>query len=315
VRAEHVVLAGNVHLGAIVQTIADTLVPVTAFTGVTQPLGNRLPLAMTFGGAVSCSRHASHQYRIVGHDRLLWSGHASGVAGWTRKALERTIRATYPQLGPVQFEQFWPADMGFAVHGMPQIGEVHRGVWLASALGAQGLNTSAMAGSLIARAIVERDDTWRRFLPFELVWAGGRSGRTVARTVAWWWRQSDAIRAFAARRREEFQRKRLEKKSAGSGTAGGEFLGTLEAQVLGARSLASKSLAGISLASRSLANKFTANRIPSGYDPVAAVKRMLKNSFAADDRPIDAPEALPASGPDDGGPDEARRHPGTAAPD
>ena len=36
-----------------------------------------------------------------------------------------------------------------------------------------GINTTAMAGNIIARAIAEGDDTWRLFVPFELVWAGG----------------------------------------------------------------------------------------------------------------------------------------------
>jgi gamma-glutamylputrescine oxidase len=280
VRADHVVLAGNVHLGGIVRTIADTLVPVTAFTGVTQPLGKRLALAVAFGGAVSHSRHAGHHYRIIGHDRLLWTGRASGGARWARKSFERAIYATFPQLGPVQFEHFWPAETGFAVHGMPQIGEVQRGVWLASAFGAQGLNTSAMAGNLIARAIVERDDSWRHFLPFELVWAGGRAGRAVARTAAWWGRQRDAARALTARKREELQRKR-EKKAPGPSVTG-------ESKI----------------------------SFPSGYDPMAtlaAVRRVLKSSLAADDRPIDAPEAMPAAGVDDDGPDRARRKPGTTS--
>jgi hypothetical protein len=100
----------------------------------------------------------------------------------------------------VQFEYFWPAEIGLAVHRMPQIGEVQAGVWLASAFGGQGLNTSAMAGGLIARAIVEGDDTWRSFAPFELVWAGGRLGRTAVRATTWWRRQSEAVAALAARR-------------------------------------------------------------------------------------------------------------------
>jgi glycine/D-amino acid oxidase-like deaminating enzyme len=302
VRAGHVVLAGNVHLGGIVRPLADTLIPVTAYTGVTRPLGKPLAHAVAFHGAVSASRHCSHHYRVVGHDRLMWTGSASAGAMWARKSLERTIRATFPQLGPVRFEHFWPAHTGFAVHRMPQVGEVERGVWLASAFGGHGLNTSAMAGDLIARAIVERDDTWKRFLPFELVWAGGRAGRTVARTTAWWQRRSDAVLALAARQREELQRRQQEKRNA-PGKAG----------------------AGVKIPSVKLPNlKVPTVRIPTvnisaidallgpGSDAVGALKRRLKNSFAADDRPIDAPEAAPAAGVDDRRPDGAKRKTGTA---
>jgi gamma-glutamylputrescine oxidase len=287
VRAGYVVLAGNVDLGGIVRPLADTLIPVTAYTGVTQPFGKPLALAVAFHGAVNASRNGDHQYRIVGHDRLMWTGRASAGAMWARKSLERTIRLTFPQLGAVRFEHFWPARTGFAVHRMPQIGEVERGVWLASAFGGQGLNTSAMAGDLIARAIVERDDTWKRFLPFELVWAGGRAGRTVARTTAWWQRQSDAVLALAARQREEFQRGQQEKKKA-AGKAG----------------------AGVKLS----AGKIPARTIPaigtllgSGYNAAEALKRRLKSSFTADDRPIDAPEAAPAAGADERNPQGAKR--------
>src|SRR5215467_14100552 len=104
VRAGHVVLAGNVHLGSVAQRLADTLIPITAFTGVTQPLGRRLTAAITFHGAVSDSRRANVHYRIVGGDRLLWTGSASGRVRnlkWARQWLERALRATYPQLGPV----------------------------------------------------------------------------------------------------------------------------------------------------------------------------------------------------------------------
>jgi glycine/D-amino acid oxidase-like deaminating enzyme len=270
VRAGHVVLAGNVHLGSVAQRLADTLVPITAFTGVTQSLG-RLAEAVTFRGAVNDSRHTNCHYRIVGGDRLLWTASASVGARskWIQRSLERAVRATYPQLGPVQFEQLWPAEMGFAVHGMPQIGEVQPGVWLASAFGGQGLNTSAMAGNLIACAIVEGDDTWRRFLPFELVWAGGRVGRTVVRAAAWWRDQGEAVAALAVRQRAELRRKREARKG-----------------------------------------KIVKTAPDPDYGALAALKRAMKGSFAAaeHDRPIGAPEAMPSAGLDTGsGPPPSER--------
>jgi hypothetical protein len=70
------------------------------------------------------------------------------------------------------------------MHRMPQIGELGSGVWLASGFGGHGLNTTAMAGNLIARAIVDGDQTWRQFTPFELVWAGGIFGRAARRCAS-----------------------------------------------------------------------------------------------------------------------------------
>lgn len=207
VRAGHVVLAGNVRLAGIVPSLAGTMIPVNAHVGVTRPLGERLAHAMTFPGTVMPSRQRGEQYRVVGGDRLMWSGTASVLP---RRAFERAIMTTFPQIGRVRFEKFATAPMGFAVHGMPQIGELSRGVWVAGAFGGHGLNTAAMAGSLIARAIVEGDDAWRRFLPFELVWAGGRTGRTVVHAAAAWRHGSEAVHAAVARQREEFRRSRAE---------------------------------------------------------------------------------------------------------
>jgi gamma-glutamylputrescine oxidase len=258
VRAGHVVLSGGIYLGSVAQELADTLIPVTACTGVTQSLGARLAEAIAFRGAVSESCHDKDHYRIVGGDRLLWTGRASArtrnLKG-ARQKLERAICATYPQLGSVEFEYFWPTETGLAVHGMPQIGEVEPGVWLASAFGGQGINTSAIAGDLIARAVVEGDDTWRCFLPFELVWAGGWVGRTVVRATNWWCHQGEAVVSLAARRREAVQRKRQDEKA-----------GLIK------------------------------TRPRPVYREVAAVKRALKRRFVTGehDRPIGAPEAAPA---------------------
>jgi hypothetical protein len=84
---------------------------------------------------------------------------------------------------------------------MPQIGELSPGIWLASGFGGHGINTTAMAGNLIARAIVDGDDTWRLFSPFELIWAGGVSGRVAAQAGYWWTRRRDDSKAQQARRR------------------------------------------------------------------------------------------------------------------
>jgi gamma-glutamylputrescine oxidase len=86
---------------------------------------------------------------------------------------------------------------------MPQIGELSPGLWLASAFGGHGINTTAMAGNILAQAIVEGDDTWRLFAPFELVWAGGRLGRAAMQVFYWWFNARERFEARAARQREE----------------------------------------------------------------------------------------------------------------
>jgi hypothetical protein len=210
VRASHIVLAGNVHLGAVMPRVSGTLVPVWTYVVTTAPLGARLEDAISYRGAVSDTELADNHYRIVGGDRLMWSG---GMTTWEADPrrfvprLQADIARVYPQLGEVAIEHVWSGVLGNALHRMPQIGELAPNVWLASGFGGHGLNTTAMAGDIIARAIVENDDTWRRFLPFDLVWAGGLTGRAAAQVHYWWFHAREQRTAGEARHREDEHRR------------------------------------------------------------------------------------------------------------
>jgi gamma-glutamylputrescine oxidase len=204
-RAAHVVLAGNVHIGKLMPRVAATLLPIWTYLAVTAPLGPRLSTAITYCGAVSDSERADNHYRIVDGDRLLISGRATVWEADPRRlagSLAADVAKLYPQLGELKIEHRWSGVLGRTIHGMPQIGELSPGIWLASGFGGHGFNTTAMAGNLIARAIVEGDDTWRLFLPFELIWAGGLAGRVAAQVGYWWSSARDENKAQKARQRE-----------------------------------------------------------------------------------------------------------------
>ncbi len=203
IRANHIVLAGNVQLQQSAPELAATILPMRTYVAVTRPLPN-LADAVAYAGAVSDSRSADFHYRIVDSNRLMWSGGATTWVGDPRRQADRirlAIARTYPQLGQVEIEHAWSGTMGFAMHRMPLIGEISPGLWVASAFGGHGINTTAMAGQLIARAVVERDDTWRLFLPYELVWAGGSLGRAAAQISSWARRSFEDARSRRARKR------------------------------------------------------------------------------------------------------------------
>ncbi len=208
-RASQVVLCGNVQLNGLMPRVASTLIPITTYVITTAPLGPALNAAVLYRGAVSDTDLADNHYRIVGGDRLMWSGRATV---WPRNPRRYTapltadIRKTYPQLGNVGIDYAWAGTLGNTVHRMPQIGELGPGVWLASGFGGQGLNTTAMAGNLLARAIVHGDETWREFTPFELVWAGGMLGRAAVQINVWIKRQRDAIAERRAQARQSARR-------------------------------------------------------------------------------------------------------------
>ena len=215
VRAGHIVLAGNVHLAALMPRVLidGTLMPIWSYVITTAPLGPRLAEAITYRGAVADTDLANSHYRIVGNDRLLWSGHSTTwEANPTRMVsrLRAEIAAIYPQLGEVEVQTVWSGVLGNPLHRMPLIGELSPGVWLASGFGGHGLNTTAMAGNIIAQAIVEGEDTWRLFAPFELVWAGGKLGRAAMQVYYWWFDARERFAARQARQREEEYRRGTE---------------------------------------------------------------------------------------------------------
>ncbi|HEX3859265.1 MAG TPA: FAD-binding oxidoreductase [Pseudolabrys sp.] len=211
VRAAHVVLAANVNLGALMPRLSATLMPISTYVLVTEPIGPQLAEVVGYRGAVSDTDWADNHYRIVGGDRLQWSGRMTVWPGEPRRfarGLVADIRRNFPDLGPVDVAHMWCGTLGRTVHRMPQIGEIERGLWIASGFGGHGLNTTAVGGELVARGIVESDQTWRLFAPYELVWAGGAIGRAAAQGIYWGSRPVEKVEQGLARYRERARQRK-----------------------------------------------------------------------------------------------------------
>jgi len=212
-RASQIVLAGNVHLGAPSRRLSETLLPVWRYAAITAPLGERLAENIAFQGSVTDTDGIDH-FRIVDRDRLMW---VSPETTWNARparfaaAIARRIRTIFPGLGPVEIADVWGGAIGQTVHGMPQIGQLRKGLWVASGFGRQGLSTTAMAGQLVARSILWGDGRWRLFSPFELVWAGGTTGRVAGQVIGMWGRGSSAAAGALARYRERARERERER--------------------------------------------------------------------------------------------------------
>lgn len=225
-RASHIVLCGNVHLGAPLRRLSETLLPVWRYAAVSEPLGERLGEVISFRGSVMDSDGGDH-FRVVEGDRLMW---ASPETTWEVRskrfapAIQRRISTVFPRLGKVAISDTFSGVIGTTVHGMPQVGQLRKGLWVASGFGRHGIATSAMAGLLVARSILWGDERWRLFSPFELVWAGGSTGRIAGHLIGKWTRGSSAAAGMLARYRErarlrERQREaRLEEANRQAGT-------------------------------------------------------------------------------------------------
>ena len=216
VRARHAVLAASVQAGGVDDAIGATVVPVSTYVAVTAPLGETLFDAVRYTGAVADTRRSGDYYRVVADDRLMWGGRFTTRPASPRRLkalMRRDIKRTYPQLDEVEIEYAWAGAMAYAVHKMPQIGELAPGYWLANAFGGHGLNTTAMAGQMIASAILDNDDRWRLFSPYELVWAGGRLGRVAAQGIAWSMQARDSLLERIARYRDHARARAVEQQA------------------------------------------------------------------------------------------------------
>lgn len=196
VDAEHVVLCHSAYGCGLEPGLDRAVLPVATYVVATRADPELFDGAIATRAAVADSRRAGDYYRRLADGRLLWGGRIT-----TRRSeplelagkLKQDIVAIYPQLAGLEIEYAWSGLMAYAVHKMPIIDRVRAGVWGASGFGGHGLNTTAVAGRLIASAIADGDDACRLFAPFGRPWAGGPLGRAATQAAYWYYQLRDRI--------------------------------------------------------------------------------------------------------------------------
>ncbi|TPK78996.1 FAD-binding oxidoreductase [Mesorhizobium sp. B2-4-17] len=202
VRASHVVLATGGYTGPVFGQLYRAFLPIATYVMVSEAAPRLIAQAVATTDAVGDNRRAGDYYRLVeSGNRLLWGGRITTRAA-SADALARELRremvGTYPQLAGLKTELAWSGLMSYARHLLPQIGELQPGVWYCTAFGGHGLNTTAIAGKLVAEGILGVSDRYRQFAPFGLSWAGGPAGLAAAQVTYWklqaqdWWRERRA---------------------------------------------------------------------------------------------------------------------------
>lgn len=210
VRAATVVLAGNLEGAGLHPALGRALLPVESDILVTEPLGERLAAAVRRPWAVWDDRFAVGYGRPLADGRLMWGGGVRlgaparpgrGVVPPAAIAdrLGRDLARVFPSLAGAPVAHAWTGRMGFARHRMPIVRELAPTWWAATAFGGHGLNTTTMAGELLAAAIAEGDDGGRLLDPFAPVSAGGSFGRLAARALILGHAAGEAMRRAARR--------------------------------------------------------------------------------------------------------------------
>jgi len=197
VRAAAVVMACGGYIAGLHRKMSGATIPVATYVAVTEPLGDRLRTAIRTPHAVHDTRFVLDYYRPLHDSRILWGGRITvrqseppDLAGLMRGDLLKV----YPQLAGVKMETAWGGLMSYATHKMSQIGEAAPGVWYAMGFGGHGVNTTTMAGELVAGAIAERDDRYRLLAPFGLTPTAGPIGAAAAQLTYWFYGLRDALK-------------------------------------------------------------------------------------------------------------------------
>jgi gamma-glutamylputrescine oxidase len=191
VHAKHVVHCVSA-TGRSVHPASDRAVlAVATYIAVTEPLQQQ---SIKTRSAVADTRRAGDYYRIINDGRILWGGKITTRVSQPARLgelMKNDMLSTFPALGNPRIDYAWAGLMGYAIHKMPLIGRDAQGQWFATAFGGHGLNTTAMAGLLMARAIAEGDDSYRQFIPFAPRWAYGQLGRLGVQGSYWWMQLCD----------------------------------------------------------------------------------------------------------------------------
>ena len=200
VRAGAVVVACGGYIERLVLRLARAIVPVATYVIATEPLGeNRLRSAMKLDLGISDNRLAGDYYRPLPDTRILWGGRMtvrrSRPANLAQVMLADLL-SIYPQLAGLRVESAWHGLMSYPAHKMPLVGELVPGLWYAMGFGGHGLNTTTMAGRLVAGAIADGDDRYRLLAPFGLLPTGGPIGAGAAQLTYWYYQLVDAWRAM-----------------------------------------------------------------------------------------------------------------------
>lgn len=196
-RARRLVLCQSAYPPALLPRLARATLPVFTYVMVTEPLTGAHAGVIRAPYAVYDTRFATGYYRPLPDGRLLWGGRISTRERQRdlHQLMRRDLARVYPQLADVAVAQAWSGRMGFTRHKMPVVRELEPGLWVSTGFGGHGLNTTTMAGELVAAALTEGGEDWRLLAGFAPRWVGGSAGRYAAQAIYWRHALQDSLRA------------------------------------------------------------------------------------------------------------------------
>ncbi len=199
VRANHVLLAGNVYLQGIAPALESRIMPVGTYIAASRAMDPALARSLVPSGSAVCDTNFVLDYfRPTVDDRMLYGGRVSYSTATPMNlaaSMQRRMARSFPQLRDVPVDYAWGGFVDISMNRAPDFGRVsslvHHGrggaaaawrqVYYLQGFSGHGLALTGLAGKLVAEAIdgdARRFDTFARLRhrPFP----GGRLLRTPA---------------------------------------------------------------------------------------------------------------------------------------
>ena len=158
VRARHLVLCGNVYLGALAPKLAAKIMAVATYIVATEPLGaERARALISNNAAVSDMNWVLDYFRRSADHRLLFGGRVnySGLSSFDAPSATRArMLAVFPQLRDVRIEFAWGGEVDITLNRAPHFGRLAPNVYFLQGFSGHGIALTGIAGKLVAEAIL-----------------------------------------------------------------------------------------------------------------------------------------------------------------
>ena len=204
VRASSLVLAGNAHLAGLVPELSGKVLPAGSYIIGTEQLSPAQAEQLIPGNRALCDQRVGLDYfRLSADRRLLFGGacHYSGrdphdIAAYMRPKMLRV----FPQLADTRIDFAWGGTIGIGANRLPQIGRLRgeSNVYYAQAYSGHGVNTTHLAGRLVAEAIcLQKSQGFDLFAAVpHMKFPGGKLLRTPLLALGMTWYRLREIAGF-----------------------------------------------------------------------------------------------------------------------
>jgi gamma-glutamylputrescine oxidase len=185
VRARHLVLCGNVYLGATAPALTSKIMAVATYIVATEPLGEaRARQLIANNAAVADMNWVLDYFRCSADHRLLFGGRVnySGLRSFDAPAATRArMLGVFPQLRDVRVDYAWGGDVDITLNRAPHFGRLAPNVYFLQGFSGHGIALTGIAGKLVAQAVA---GTAGRFDVFARIPHGNFPGGAALRRPA-----------------------------------------------------------------------------------------------------------------------------------